>query len=80
MWCCPELYNNLLISIVKGDKYMKLIMAITLSLCLVGCLSSQGQSPDYKASNQEVHKQVESQDTHSTSLREREKMRQSSQY
>jgi PBP1b-binding outer membrane lipoprotein LpoB len=57
---------------VKGDKYMKLIMAITLSLCLVGCLSSQGQSPDSKVSNQEVHKQVESKETHATSLRERE--------
>ena len=79
-WCCPVLYNNLLISIAKGDKNMKLIMAITLSLSLVGCLSSQGQSPDSKVSNQEVHKEVESQATHATSLREREKIRQSSQY
>lgn len=59
---------------------MKLIMAITLSLCLVGCLSSQGQSPDYKVSDQEVQKQGESETSHATSLREREKIRQSSDY
>jgi hypothetical protein len=62
----------MLISIIKEDKYMKLIMSISLSLSLVGCLSSQGQSPDSKVSNQEVHKEVESQATHATSLRERE--------
>jgi outer membrane biogenesis lipoprotein LolB len=65
---------------MKEDKYMKLIMAIILSLLLVGCLSSQGQSPDYKVSDQEVKKQGESEASHATSLKEREKIRQSDQY
>jgi hypothetical protein len=59
---------------------VKLIMVIIVVLLLAGCLSSQSQSPDYKASNQEVHKQGESHSTHATSLREREKYRQSSDY
>jgi outer membrane biogenesis lipoprotein LolB len=70
----------MLISIMKEDKYMKLIVAIILSLLLVGCLSSQGQSPDYKVGDQEVQKQGESRATHANSLKEREKVRQSSQY
>ncbi len=57
---------------------MKLIMAIILSLLLVGCLSSQDKSHDYKVTNQEVHKQGESHE--STTLKEREGYRQSSQY
>jgi hypothetical protein len=70
----------MLISIIKGDKYMKLIIATILTLLLVGCLSSQGQNHDSKVTNQEVHKQGESHSTHATSLREREKYRQSSDY
>ncbi len=65
---------------LQEGKYMKLIMAIILSLWLVGCLSSQGQSPDNKVTNKHVLKDKESHATHATSLREREKIRQSSQY
>jgi outer membrane biogenesis lipoprotein LolB len=65
---------------MKDGKYMKLIVTIILALLLVGCLSSQDQSRDDKVSDQEVHKQGESQGTHATSLREREKIRQSSDY
>jgi outer membrane biogenesis lipoprotein LolB len=57
---------------------MKLIMAIILSLLLVGCTTSQDQGNDYKVTNQEVQKQDESHE--SLNLKEREKIHQSSQY
>jgi hypothetical protein len=57
---------------------MRLFIAIIFSLLLVGCLSSQDQGHDYKVTNQEVHKQGESDE--STNLKEREGYRQSNQY
>ena len=57
---------------------MKLMVAIILSLLLIGCTTSQGQSPDYKVTNQEVQKQGESDE--SLNLKEREGYRQSNQY
>jgi uncharacterized protein YcfL len=57
---------------------MKLIMAIILSLLLVGCISSQGQDHDSKVTNQEVQKQGESHE--SLNLKEREGYRRSNQY
>jgi uncharacterized protein YcfL len=58
---------------------MKLIMAIILSLLLVGCVSSQDQSQDYKVKDQEVHKQGESQEPTIMSPSD-ERYHQSSQY
>jgi predicted small secreted protein len=68
----------MLISTIKEDKYMKLIMAIILPLLLIGCTTSQGQGHDYKVTNQEVQKQDESHEP--LNLKEREGYRQSNQY
>jgi len=68
----------MLISIIKGGKYTKLMVAIILSLLLVGCTTSQDQGHDYKVTNQEVQKQGESDE--SLNLKEREGYRQSNQY
>jgi uncharacterized protein YcfL len=58
---------------------MKLIMAIILSLLLVGCVSSQDQSQDSKVRDQEVQKQGEPQEPTIMSPSD-ERHHQSSQY
>ena len=54
-------------------------MAIILSLLLVGCVSSQDQSQDYKVKDQEVQKQGEPQEPTIMSPYD-ERHHQSSQY
>jgi hypothetical protein len=57
---------------------MRLFITIIFLLLLVGCTTSQDQGHDYKVTNQELHKQGESDE--STNLKEREGFRQSNQY